>query len=139
MTRVSFYILKQGGDTAYLNFACRLTEKAHSEGNSVYLHAAASHCAPLDSLLWTFRQGSFVPHVRLEDLDEQTPVVIGGVEPPARFHDVLINLAAEVPAFFSRFARTVEIVTPDNKDAARGRYKFYQDRGYALETHNIKP
>lgn len=140
MTRVSFYILKQPGDAAQLNFACRLTEKAHSENHSVYLHADASSCAQLDALLWTFRQGSFVPHAQLEDAqdDGRTPVIISNsVQPPARLDDVLINLVHDVPAFFSRFARCIEIVTPDNKDAARRRYRFYADRGYELETHEI--
>ncbi len=140
MTRVSFYILKAAGQAAQLAFACKLTENAHSEKHTVYLHTQAAQCAQLDALLWTFRQGSFVPHAQLADAandDAQTPVLIGSEEPPSRLDDVLINLTDEVPAFFSRFERTIEIVTPENKQAARSRYKFYQDRGYELETHDI--
>jgi len=138
VTRVSFYILPQAGEAAQFGFACRLIEKAHSEKHTVYLHADNAHCAQLDALLWTFRQGSFVPHAQTSDTDDgQTPVIIGAGEPPARLNDVLINLAGEIPSCFSRFQRAIEIVTSDNKDAARTRYKFYQDRGYELETHNI--
>jgi DNA polymerase-3 subunit chi len=52
---------------------------------------------------------------------------------------VLINLAAKVPSFFSRFERVAEIVTTDDqaKEQARDRYKFYQQRGYELETHKL--
>lgn len=140
MTRVSFYILKQSGEAAQLSFACKLTEKAHSESRTVYLHAQAGVCAQLDALLWTFRQGSFVPHAQAAEAqnDIQTPVIIGhDAQPPAHLNDVLINLAADVPPFFSSFERAIEIVTPDNKEPARQRYKFYADRGYELETHNI--
>lgn len=140
MTQVSFYILKTAGEAAQLGFACRLAEKAHSENHSVYLHTPDTQLAQLDALLWTFRQGSFVPHAQSNgdgQDDAQTPVMIGSKQPPVRLDDVLINLCGEVPAFFSRFRRAVEIVIPEHKEAARERYKFYKDRGYALETHNI--
>lgn len=140
MTQVSFYILKTAGEAAQLGFACRLAEKAHSENHTIYLHTLDAQRAQLDALLWTFRQGSFVPHAQCNgdgQDDGQSPVIIGSEQPPARLDDVLINLCGEVPAFFSRFQRAIEIVIPEQKEAARDRYKFYKDRGYALETHNI--
>lgn len=140
MTRVSFYILKQTETTAQLVFACKLIEKAHTASHTVYVHAEADICVQLDALLWTFRQGSFVPHAQASDAqnDTQTPVIIGhSAQPPAHLNDVLINLTADVPAFFSGFERTIEIVTPHNKEPARQRYKFYADRGYELKTHKI--
>lgn len=142
MTRVDFYVLTDERADAHLRFACRLTEQAHADGHQLFLCVADTNAgAQLDGLLWTFRQGSFVPHGRIADLDgdnDTTPVVIGSTEPPLRFDDVLINLSDDVPGFFSRFQRSVEIVTPANRQAARARYRFYQDRGYPLETHNIK-
>ena len=139
MTRVSFYLLADNGDEAALRFACRLAEKAHGEQHRVFLRVPDDDTgARLDALLWTFRQGSFVPHARAQALqaDDPTPVVIGD-HPPDEQNDVLINLGADVPGFFSRFSRTVEVVTPDARADARQRYRFYADRGYALETHEI--
>lgn len=141
MTEVFFYILEDNAADASARFACRLTEKAHEAGHRVYLHVADESAADaLDSLLWVFRQGSFVPHATVTALaadDELTPVVIGAAEPPAGFDDLLINLGGDVGGFFSRFARHNEIVAPDDVASARSRYRFYKDRGYALTTHKI--
>ena len=52
---------------------------------------------------------------------------------------MLINLRAEQPPFFSRFQRLVEIVSLDEEDRshARARFKFYRDRGYAIQSHDL--
>lgn len=142
MTEILFYVVQDGADNGAVRFACRLAEKVHRQNRRLYLHTADPATAQqVDEDLWTFRQGSFVPHLPAEALsgaDDPTPVVIGnGDPPPAGFDDVLINLADDVPDFFSRFQRAVEIVTPATREAARRRYKFYQDRGYPLETHSV--
>jgi DNA polymerase-3 subunit chi len=53
--------------------------------------------------------------------------------------DVLINLQAQHPPFFSRFRHLIEIVSMDEADkvAARVRFKFYKDRGYAIKTTDV--
>lgn len=141
MTEVFFYILEDAGADAPARFACRLTEKAHGEGHRVFIHVADTDQArTLDRLLWVFRQASFVPHMMDEALDPQdtlTPVVIGTGEPPSGFDDVLINVGGEVGGFFSRFSRHSEIVGPERLDQARGQYRYFKDRGYALTTHKI--
>jgi DNA polymerase-3 subunit chi len=141
MTKVDFYLLGSDGDSRE-RIACRLAEKAWRLGNRVYLLApdkAAAHA--LDDLLWTFSQGSFVPHaVCANDGDaEAHPVLIGHNEPPAALHDVLISLAPEVPAWFGRFTRIAELVGAAEDDKVRGRerFRFYRERGYPLETHNL--
>lgn len=142
MTEVLFYVVSDGGADAAVRLACRVAEKAQGQGHRVFLHTDEAGAAQrLDELLWTFRQGSFVPHALADELEgpeDPTPVAIGaGGQPPARFDDVLINLGTEVPDFFSRFQRAVEIVTPETRGPARQRYKFYQDRGYPLATHHV--
>ena len=141
MTKVDFYLLGTDSDNREM-FACRLTEKAWRLGHRVYLLAPDQSSAnQLDELLWTFSQGSFVPHAvcRQEADVDQHPVLIGHTEPPARLSDVLISLAAEVPAWFSRFTRVAEMVgaSEDDKTHARERFRFYRERGYPLETHNL--
>jgi DNA polymerase-3 subunit chi len=108
----------------------------------VYLLTADAPAAlELDELLWTFSQGSFVPHaVYKNPADaESNPVLIGHNEPPAEYHDVLVSLAPEVPPWFSRFARVAELVAPDEAEKARARerFRFYRERGYPLESHNL--
>lgn len=144
MTRVDFYVLDDATDLARERFACRLVEKAWRLKHKIYLHAASPEDAQrVDQLLWTFRDGSFVPHtVHSGEVDEPlaaaTPVHIGSGAEPRFEADLLVNLDREVPLFFSRFERVAEIVAgEDGKTAARERFRFYRDRGYTLEHHKI--
>ena len=141
MTRVDFYILQDSQPNARHLFACKLTEKAYKQGHKVYINTASDQqLKQLDELLWTFRDGSFLPHGRYSDGDhgEQT-VLIGHAIEPDGCSDVLVNLANDIPAFFSHFNRVAELVGGDDtqREAARERYRFYQDRGYTLNAHKL--
>ena len=79
MARVDFYILAQADERARHMLACKLAEKAWRLDNSVYIHANnRSEAEHLDQLLWTFRDGSFVPHGLLgrNDGTETSPIMI---------------------------------------------------------------
>ena len=47
---------------------------------------------------------------------------------------ILVNLGETVPAQFARFERLLEVVGNEDDELAAGRerYRFYRDRGYAL-------
>jgi len=146
MTRIDFYIIENGSETATESFICRLTEKAWSRNNAVYIHTMDEHHATkYDELLWTFAEESFVPHQLIQnetDKSETKNIQIGhsdAEETPTTCHDVLINLNHEAPSFFSQFERVAEIITTDETSRTKGRerYQFYRDRGYALETHKM--
>ena len=152
MTRIDFYILSTDNLDARLRVACRIAQKAVQQRHHVFVNAADETDANrLDDLLWTFSQGSFIPHLvagRGAAADGDEPVVIGvgdsdsADDPPAEageHWDVMINLAQEVPGFFSRYARVAEVVDADpaRRNHGRQRYRYYQDRGYKLETHPI--
>ena len=138
MTKVDFYILASGSRE---RTACKLSEKAYSLGNRVYIHTeTVKQTQQIDELLWTFRDGSFVPHEQYQaDASDNCPILIGCAENPDTECDVLINLAGEVPLFFSRFLRVAELVGTDATTKAQGRdrFRFYRDRGYPLETHEL--
>jgi DNA polymerase III subunit chi len=141
MTRVDFYILQDSRPEAYPQLACRLTEKAYKKGHRVYIHTTSpAQVQQLDDLLWTFRAGSFLPHTVAQDkpVDNQ-PILLGLDAAPQGMDDVLVNLASEVPAFFSRFNRVAELVggNEEERSSARERYRFYQERGYTLKTHKL--
>jgi DNA polymerase-3 subunit chi len=53
--------------------------------------------------------------------------------------ELLLNLGAESPPHFARFERLLEIVSTDDDEriAGRARFKFYRDRGYAIESHDL--
>jgi DNA polymerase-3 subunit chi len=80
MARVDFYLLNQAGQHSRQTFACRLAEKAYRLNNTVHIHAGSRGDADrLDELLWTFRDGSFVPHERVSGSrqDAESPITIG--------------------------------------------------------------
>jgi DNA polymerase-3 subunit chi len=139
MTRVDFYVLTSSGDEARHQFACRLAEKAYRLGNRIHVVTPdAAGVQALDQLLWTFRDGSFVPHAPLPAEVEQVPVTLGasGEGLPAGAQ-LLINLtdaplAAEPP----RIAEIVDAGEP-GRQSGRQRFAAYRERGYTLETHHI--
>jgi len=98
----------------------------------------------LDRLLWTQPALSFVPHCRADaPLATETPILIAQRLDAAAFAEslpaCLLNLSNELPAVFSRFEALIEIVSTADADRlpARERFKFYRDRGYAIESHDI--
>lgn len=141
---MDFYILSSEADRARLTFACRIAEKAVLKQHNVLIHTGADHEAQeLDELLWTFSQSSFVPHRIVRDGEPalaSEPVLIGaGAELRSDRCDMLINLADEVPEFFSRYERVAEVIDgdPGRRNAGRQRFRYYRDRGYQLNTHEI--
>ncbi len=138
MTHIDFYILASSQPQGRERLACRLAEKVYRLGHRLYIHTAdPTQSQLLDELLWTFRPGSFVPH-ELQGGDE-APVRIGHDAEKGEDAEVLINLAREVPLFFSRYERVAEIVdpSPEHRPPGRERFRFYRDRGYTLRTHDI--
>lgn len=100
----------------------------------------------LDSRLWEEcsrnQHTGFIPHEcwsgEVDTTTAQAPVLLGMQEPPDSHHDVLINLSDDVPQYFSRFERLLEIIDAKQPEAGRQRYQFYLDRGYPLQTHQIQ-
>lgn len=141
MTRVDFYILPDADEDRRQVYMCRLADKAWRMGHRIWIHVpAAARAEMLDERLWTFSQGSFLPHERAEDgaIDSECPVILGAGEPDGE-RQLLINDAVEVPPFFSRFERVAEVINqdPESKTGGRARYAFYRDRGYELHYHNV--
>ncbi len=141
MTQIDFYILgnKAKGDKFLL--ACRLTEKAYQAGHRVCITADSEQDAEhVSNLLWTYNEQSFIPHDPCEaPQSKDTPVLVSSQLQQTDEHDVLINLAAEVPACFSQFERLLEPIDQgeQNKVSGRNRYKYYRDCGYSINNHEI--
>ncbi|MCU7915351.1 MAG: DNA polymerase III subunit chi [Candidatus Thiodiazotropha sp. (ex Gloverina cf. vestifex)] len=142
MTQVDFYVLDERSSGNRYTLTCRLSEKIYHQGRRILIHTGSvEETRHMDRLLWTFRQGSFIPHGTVGDCEPAvTPVIITHEEEAgAEEHDVLINLSAAIPAFFSRFERVAEIIDkePQVVTAGRERFRFYRDRGYPLNKHDI--
>jgi DNA polymerase-3 subunit chi len=124
-----------------LQVACRLAAKAASQKKRLLIHAPdAQTASAIDRTLWTWQAVGFVPHCAVHDpLAAETPVLIGAGEETPPDCDLLLNLGAECPPHFERFARLLEVVgtSDDERSAGRERYRFYQSRGYKIANHDL--
>ena len=142
MARVDFYVLTGSGDPTRNHFACRLAEKAYRQKNTVHIRVTdAATARHLDELLWTFRDGSFLPH-ELTDGGRgsgDAPVTVGVSAASSPAPDLLINLTDSVPENADSYMRIAEIVTSDDHSKSQSRRHFasYRDTGHQLETHKI--
>jgi DNA polymerase-3 subunit chi len=142
MARVDFYVLERTDERSRHNLACKLAEKAYRLENTVYIHAKSRADAQhLDELLWTFRDGSFVPHGLSGPHDDigASPVLIGSESDGIETRDLLINLCDEIPAFAEDFPRVAELVTSDEncRLLSRKRFAEYRDKGHSIHTHKL--
>lgn len=163
MTQVDFYILPEPDLQARHNFACRLVEKISRLGREVCINTIdAQQSQQFDELLWAYNPTSFIPHEScigrsdtaiapeaaadaksktLTDISSETAKVwISHDENFLDHHDTLINLSTKQPPHFSRFERLVEIVVQEESilAASRERYRFYQERGYPINNHDMR-
>ncbi|MGI9245175.1 MAG: DNA polymerase III subunit chi [Steroidobacteraceae bacterium] len=140
--RVDFYTLTAADRRSRLVYACRLAEKAYDQGLRVFMRTShPAETAELDELLWTFADGSFVPHAVWPSEPEvagATPVLIGSHGPDTH-RDVLVNLGPDAPADYSAYARVCDVVggDEDGKKAGRIRWRTYRDAGCAPELHAV--
>ncbi len=156
MTRIDFYILSSTDTEARCNVVCKLIDKATTRGQRVFVHSDDTDLLQkLDECLWAYKPERFIAHelVTQSDittgtssdstgnasLDEGLQTVTLSCHEPTRTDAVLINLASQVPVFFSRFERTLEVVDQEDENRLDGRtrYRFYQERGYPLQHHNL--
>ena len=139
MTLVGFYVVQTQGQGQRLQVAARLVDKAFQRGHKIFINAADEPQArELDQLLWSFRPASFLPH-GLHGQEQSDAIAIGWGQDPAEHNDLLINLHPNIPPFFSRFRRVAEVVTQDpaSLEALRASWRFYKERGYQLEKHDL--
>ena len=140
MTRIDFYILKNQPASARLRFACRLLQKAYQQQHKVYVHLESeAEAAELDQRLWTFHDESFIPHALVSAANVDHIPILLGTNAPQDANDILLNLAPDTAGFFPQFQRIMEIVPAEEpwQSQARTRYRDYQEKQYAIQTHTI--
>lgn len=137
MTRIDFYFEAEDK----LQVACRLAAKAMQQKLRVLVYALdETQARKIDKMLWTWQAAGFVPHCMTRSpLAAETPVLITHNPEETPHDEVLLNLHPAWPPAFGRFQRLVEIVGRDEEDreAARGRFRFYRDRGYEIASHDL--
>src|SRR5215472_13315606 len=112
--RVDFYILEEPSPSGRLKVACKLAEKAYLAAQTVLVwHTDPAELRAFDEMLWTFNDGSFVPHEVLpptgdslagrsvaasDSMPAETPVLLSLGVAPSVSVDIVINLGPELPA-----------------------------------------
>lgn len=143
--RVDFYLLEEEGSAALALLACRLLEKAYAEGHKIFVVCSNQiEAEKLDALLWSFKAEAFIPHQLLTaTLSEEVPIAIGGDWAPdlfhGNFHEILFNLSPEVPCFYRKFKRVIELVENSDtaKELSRMHYRQYRKDLCDLYTHPL--
>lgn len=137
MTRVEFFFNVQDK----LAKSAELCEKAVSKGRqlTIFTQGDAMNIA-LQQKLWQYSATSFLANAKPDDvMSEFSAIVLDSTGDKLMQDDILINLQAEYPPFFSRFRYLVELVGTDEADkiSARARFRFYKDRGYEIKTRDM--
>jgi DNA polymerase III subunit chi len=138
MTEIAFHF----NVSDKLMYGCRLLRKAYLSGANAVVTAAPEVLAELDELLWSFSPTDFVPHCRASAPGNSlagAPVLLVQSLTAGPEYDVLVNLGQGTPDGFERFERVIEVVTQaeDDRLAARSRWKYYTDRGYAMKRYDL--
>ncbi|MCH9699183.1 MAG: DNA polymerase III subunit chi [Gammaproteobacteria bacterium] len=145
MTEASFYILQSSQSNARYVLACRIAEKAYKLDQQVFILTGSDELTVMiDNLLWSFRQGSFIPHLTqsalIQNNQTQLPnTVVIGTDCTRTDAGVLINLSEQLPEKIDTFQRIAEIVDQNAQviQAGRERYKAYQSKNISLTTHHL--
>lgn len=152
MTDVHFYF----NVPDKLPFACRLVRKAFMQGRALLVSAPQPVLQELDQMLWHMSPSDFIAHDLLPDAQgrhsSHAPVWLCAdahachgsdttEKDSPQTPDILLSLWDEVQPAFSRFAHVYELVLrndQDDRQRARGRWRHYQQRGYAIQSHDLE-
>jgi DNA polymerase IIIc chi subunit len=131
---VTFYDVGPGGRHARIT---RLVDAAWQRGKRLVITCGTGgEAAELDELLWTFEQGSFIPHEIVAagqapaDPDARVVIVVGESDPIGA--DVLLQAAPVTPGFARGFAVVIDLVDHRSEEAlaaSRARYKAWVSAG----------
>jgi len=140
-TRVDFYSTTDARPEAAARLLCRVIEKACKQGLTLYVHTGTPRRARFfDELLWTFRDGSFVPHECIDGGQPPTaPVRIGSGDIVRGDATVLVNLSEQVPLCMDGFERVLDAAPGGEPglSAGRQRYRWYMQQPVELQHHRL--
>ncbi len=137
MTRVDFYFNVEDKLAKSVELCKKVTDKGRQL--TIYTQNNAMNDV-LGQALWGGSPASFLTNAQShEQAAEFSSIVLDSTGERLLQDDVLINLQAQNPPFFSRFRHLIELVgmDEDDKRAARIRFKFYKDRGYTIKTVDV--
>lgn len=136
MADIRFHTLNAAGGGARFRHACQLIEQAYLAGERVLVWLEDPATAErFDQLLWTFRDGAFVPHEPLAAGSEAPVQLSSGATLGSTVLDggftTLVNLRDAASTEALGFARILEVLDGDAacREAGRARFRFYREAG----------
>ncbi len=137
--QVDFYVLGSA-ELSARELACRLCLMAWEQGHRVsVLTGDEAEAGELDSLMWNYPPGRFLPHDRPPG-DDAPVRIVSRSEDLAADRDLVVNLGREPVPEPTRFRRLLEIVPmdQDRRAAARDKFRQYRAQGLEPDNHDIK-
>jgi len=134
VTKIQFYQISGGPEATPLLLA-QLIADALARRMDVLIHVSDQNLAAIIEP----RLAQLCPAPLALSVDACRPVTLACPREPGHHHGLLINLAATIPPWFSRFERMAELVydQPGLLADKRASYRFYRDRGYPLHFHDL--
>ncbi len=134
MTEIGFYHLQR---TPLEKALPRLLAKALDAGMRALVVAGSDErVKALDAALWTFDQGSFLPHGTADDGNaDQQPVFLTTAEENPNGATLLVCADGVEPAFVDSFQRCLDLFDGTDEaavEAARERWRRLKEAGHAL-------
>jgi DNA polymerase-3 subunit chi len=118
---------------------CARVTHHFEQGQTIAVHTDdPAEAREIDEQLWSFRQNSFVPHVRREEAEDPVlePVIIFSGDADGLTADVLVLASADgIPDWVGAFPHVYEfapIYDEGLRGAARQRFAAYQKAGYRM-------
>lgn len=139
MTKIDFHILPTDDAPSTYHYVARLTNKAVGRDHRVLIAVESNEqIEPVSHALWSVQPDAFLAHTVIGEAPSLIQISANGQ--CGEHHDILINLCAETPAYFSRFERVFEVVCqePVQLQASRDRYRRYNDNGYPIERFDLR-
>ena len=137
MTRIEFFFNVDDK----LAKAAELCEKSVDKGRELMIFTQGDEMNDaFQQVLWQQSATSFLACTKADKaIRQHSSIVVSDNSGQLIKDDILINLQAEYPPFFSRFRYLVELVGNDDADKATARlkFRFYRDRGYEIKSTDM--
>jgi DNA polymerase-3 subunit chi len=134
MTEIAFYQLR---NTPLERALPKLLEKAVDGGHrTVVLGGSEERIEALNAALWTYDQGSFLPHGTARDgRPERQPIFLTTEDENPNNATIMIMVDGVAPNELTSFERCLDMfdgTDPAALQAARGRWKAHQAEGRSI-------
>ena len=119
---------------------CDLAEKCFINNRRIAIYSSSEEeCKKYDSLLWTWKQQSFVPHKFIDSLSEphKEPIILTTkIDSSADYDTVLLvdPLPVEIVNKFNTVIDFAEKYDAHGIELSRERYKIYKKHSLEIET-----